>query len=223
MHKFLVHPEFPPSRHFHNEINVIYMYMSRNNIKPFISQLFYLLSLVNVVPKLHELIITWKRQMGLSSDTDLALHLHCSNSMTDIFTLCPALQLFYWLSWNSVFTACANWICSHSHVSPVADPGGCRGGHAPSPSPVQISHKKDGRQKRPHRFHVSWPPYPTAGPDAGLCISQTRRTFELSVSNHLNENAETSTQYSGKVVVPRSLDQRQGHTGKIIIHTILCS
>ena len=50
-----------------------------------------------------------------------------------------------------------------------------------------------------------------------------QKTFELSLSNHLNENAETSTQHSGKVVVPRSLDQRQGHTGKIIIHTILCS
>ena len=37
---------------------------------------------------------------------------------------------------------------------------------APS-SPVQISHKKDGRQRRPHRFHVSSaPPHPAAGPDA---------------------------------------------------------
>ena len=38
-------------------------------------------------------------------------------------------------------------------LSPVADPGGPRG---PSPSdPGKISHKKDGRQIRPHRFHVS--------------------------------------------------------------------
>ena len=28
------------------------------------------------------------------------------------------------------------------------------------PGPVKISHKKDGRQRRPHRFHVSCPPLP---------------------------------------------------------------
>ena len=26
------------------------------------------------------------------------------------------------------------------------------------PGPVKISHKKDGRQGRPHKFHVSRPP-----------------------------------------------------------------
>ena len=26
------------------------------------------------------------------------------------------------------------------------------------PGPVKIGHKKDGRQRRPHRFHVSRPP-----------------------------------------------------------------
>ena len=32
------------------------------------------------------------------------------------------------------------------------------------PGPVKIGHKKDGRQRRPHRFHVSQPPpYPAAG------------------------------------------------------------
>ena len=41
----------------------------------------------------------------------------------------------------------------------VADPGGGggRGGHGP-PSPVKTGHKKDGRQRQPHRFHVSRPP-----------------------------------------------------------------
>ena len=39
----------------------------------------------------------------------------------------------------------------------VADPGG-RGGHDPPPSPVKISHKKDGCQIRPQRFHVFRPP-----------------------------------------------------------------
>ena len=30
--------------------------------------------------------------------------------------------------------------------------------------PVKINHKKDGHQRRPHRFHVSWPPsHLTAG------------------------------------------------------------
>ena len=42
-------------------------------------------------------------------------------------------------------------------VHPVADPGGMRG-------PVKVSHKNDGHQRRPHRFHVSRPPpYPAAG------------------------------------------------------------
>ena len=39
---------------------------------------------------------------------------------------------------------------------------GGRGDHAP-PGPIIISHKKDGRQRRLHRFHVSRPPYPAAG------------------------------------------------------------
>ena len=42
----------------------------------------------------------------------------------------------------------------------VADPGG-------GPGPVKTSDKKDGRQRRPHKFHVSCPPpYPAAGSDA---------------------------------------------------------
>ena len=44
----------------------------------------------------------------------------------------------------------------------------------PPPSPVQISHKKDGHQRRPHRFHVSCPsplpPHPAARSDAAGCI-----------------------------------------------------
>ena len=31
---------------------------------------------------------------------------------------------------------------------------------APPPGPVEISYKKDGCQRRPHRFHVSQPPLP---------------------------------------------------------------
>ena len=39
----------------------------------------------------------------------------------------------------------------------VADPGGAEGAMAP-PGPVKIGHKKDGRRRRLHRFHVSRPP-----------------------------------------------------------------
>ena len=39
-----------------------------------------------------------------------------------------------------------------------------RGGHAPPPGLVKISHKKDGCRRWPHRFHVSRPPpYLAAG------------------------------------------------------------
>ena len=41
---------------------------------------------------------------------------------------------------------------------PLADPGeGGQGGHD-TLCPVKISHEKDGRQRRTHRFHVSCPP-----------------------------------------------------------------
>ena len=49
---------------------------------------------------------------------------------------------------------------------------GSRGGPTgpwPPPGPVKIGHKKDGRRRRPHRFHVSRPPpYPAAGSATGL-------------------------------------------------------
>ena len=57
------------------------------------------------------------------------------------------------------------WLCvvlrflCHNTSSSGSRGGGCRGGHGP-PGPVKTSHKKDGRQRRPHRFHVSWPPLP---------------------------------------------------------------
>ena len=37
------------------------------------------------------------------------------------------------------------------------------GAMTPPPGPVKISHKKDGRQRRQHRFHVSRPPPPLPG------------------------------------------------------------
>ena len=57
--------------------------------------------------------------------------------------------------------------CKYISRSAVADPGGGGGGHAP-PRPVKISHKKDGCQRRLHRFHVSWSPYPAAGSATGV-------------------------------------------------------
>ena len=38
---------------------------------------------------------------------------------------------------------------------PDADPGGGLRGPWPPPGLVKIGHKKDGRQRQPHRFHVS--------------------------------------------------------------------
>ena len=32
----------------------------------------------------------------------------------------------------------------------------------PPPGPVKIGHRKDGYQRRPHRFHVSRPSFPAA-------------------------------------------------------------
>ena len=64
------------------------------------------------------------------------------------------------------------------HDTAVADPGGMPRGPCPPPSPVQISHKKDGRQRRPHRFHVSWlAPYPAAGSDAAQKLRLSRYWF----------------------------------------------
>ena len=40
----------------------------------------------------------------------------------------------------------------------VADPGGGAEGAMVPPGPVEIGHKKDGRQRWLHRFHVSRPP-----------------------------------------------------------------
>ena len=40
----------------------------------------------------------------------------------------------------------------------VADPGGGPRWAMAPPGPVKIGHKKDGRRRWPHRFHVSRPP-----------------------------------------------------------------
>ena len=48
--------------------------------------------------------------------------------------------------------------------------GGAEGAMPPL-RPVKISHKKDGSQRRPHRFHVSCHPHPAAGSDAVFDIN----------------------------------------------------
>ena len=53
----------------------------------------------------------------------------------------------------------SNYIETRIHPSSSRSRGG-RGGHAPPPSPVKISHKKDGHRRRLLRFHVSRPPLP---------------------------------------------------------------
>ena len=52
-----------------------------------------------------------------------------------------------------------NKIFAAKHIYCSSGSGGVPRGPCP-PSPVQTSHKKDGRQRWPHRFHVSWPPLP---------------------------------------------------------------
>ena len=49
----------------------------------------------------------------------------------------------------------------------------------PPNSPVKISHKKDGCQRRTHRFHVSWPPNPAAGSDTAVIVTMTGGNFDL--------------------------------------------
>ena len=43
----------------------------------------------------------------------------------------------------------------NKHQCTVADPGGK--GAMTLPGPVKISHRQDGRQRRPNRFHVCHP------------------------------------------------------------------
>ena len=48
--------------------------------------------------------------------------------------------------------------CNTPCRNTVADPGGGPRGPWHPPGPVKIGHKKDGRRRQPHRFHVSRPP-----------------------------------------------------------------
>ena len=65
------------------------------------------------------------------------------------------------------------------------------------PNPVKISHKKDSRQMRPHRFHVSRPPYPAAGSAnvkvCGVTRSLKYLTSALRSKNKTKQNKNTDS------------------------------
>ena len=67
------------------------------------------------------------------------------------------------LGQGNIFTSVCQEFCSRGegvlsqHAFSSGSGGGAEGAMAP-PSPVKISHKKDGHWRRPHRFHVSQPP-----------------------------------------------------------------
>ena len=54
----------------------------------------------------------------------------------------------------------------------------------PPPGPVKISHKKMAVQKRPHRFHVSRPPYPPAG-SATAGVTNISQHVRLLIQAHI--------------------------------------
>ena len=88
----------------------------------------------------------------------------------------------YWIVWYMNMNY-STWY----HLFQQRIQGGCRGGHAPPPSPVKTSHKKDGRQRRPHRFQVSWPPpYPAAGSSTAVVYNETCTKDSPSYTTDIN-------------------------------------
>ena len=77
-------------------------------------------------------------------------------AMSCIYVFRIQIPTNYYAKWlNLTFKADS----TSSNNLPVADPGGARGPCTP-PGPMKISHKKDGHQRWPHRFHVSRAPLP---------------------------------------------------------------
>ena len=79
----------------------------------------------------------------------------------------------------------------------VADPEGVPRGPCPPPSPVQTSHKKDGRQRWPHRFHVSWPPLP------GRWIRCCQTSFVMIWSTCRISNITQSLEHAARIYISR--------------------
>ena len=62
----------------------------------------------------------------------------------------------------------------------VADLGEAEGAMAPPSGPVKISHKKDGHQRQPHRFHVSQHPrYLTTGSATDTSITGVFNGYDI--------------------------------------------
>ena len=65
---------------------------------------------------------------------------------------------------TNIFVICVKTeVLLISRLYSVVDPSGPF-----PPCPVKINHKKDGCQRRPHRFHVSCPPFPTTRSATGV-------------------------------------------------------
>ena len=82
-----------------------------------------------------------------------------------------------------------------SRRNAVADPEGPRG-PCPTLGPVKINHKKDGRQRRPHRFHVSCPPPLTRPLDPLLKWYQYRQWLTIRRSVIHTESINIFTKYT---------------------------
>ena len=80
----------------------------------------------------------------------------------------------------------------------------------PPPGPVKIGHKKDGRRRQPHRFHVSRPPLP--GRWIRYCYMQmiSVKHFLFRLFRQIQEVSEASTLSTAKksVRIEFSSDQQ---------------
>ena len=81
---------------------------------------------------------------------------------------------------------------------------GGRGGHAPSPGPVKITHKKDGHQRRLHRFHVSAPPTPIRPLDPLLMGSCSCPDYQQCMFTSASQNVAFVHQQSFSVTYSRT-------------------
>ena len=86
----------------------------------------------------------------------------CPPAKTPVITNCTGTRRIHVVVATISFMVCqqlyrSSWVFN---MDSSGSKEGGRGGHAPSPGPVKITHKKDGHQRRLHRFHVSAPPPP---------------------------------------------------------------
>ena len=85
------------------------------------------------------------------------------------------------LSYKYVSAECPDITsCSFFLNRPSSGSRGGGEGAMASPDPVKISHKKDGRRRQPHSFHVSRPPLP--GHWIRYCAHKQRQCFYTCLS-----------------------------------------